>query len=150
MITVTLTGPRQRQHAHTVIDRAPEGAVVTIRESGEARTSAQNRLVHQWFADVSRAAVGTTEAEVKAACNLTYGRPILARDDPEWEAAFGYLFDRLNHAAKLKAIRLLDVPFTRRMKVKQLTEYMDQMQRDYAEAGICLTDPEVRKYEAAS
>ena len=149
MRTVTLPGVAQRGHAHKLIDMAPVGAVVTVREAGEARTAAQNRLIHRWYADVARALIGQSEADIKAECNLTYGRPILARDDPEWEAAFGYLFDSLNLPSKLKAIRLLDIPFTRRMKVKQLSEYMDQMQRDYAELGIYLTDPEARKYEAA-
>lgn len=146
MQTVTLTGPPQRDYATHLIATAPDNAVVHIQEAGEARTKAQNRLLHRWFEDIARALVGQSEAEIKADCNLTYGRPILARDDPEWDAEFGYIFDHLPHAAKLKAIRLLDVPFTRRMKVKQLTEYMDQMRRDYAERGIYLTDPEARKY----
>lgn len=133
--------------AHRLIDAAPAGAVVNVRDATEARTSAQNRLVHRWFADIARAMVGQSEAEIKAECNLIYGRPILARDDPEWEAAFGYIFDSLSYPAKLKAVRVLDVPFTRRMKVKQLSEYMEQMQKDYREQGIYLTDPELRKYE---
>lgn len=147
--TVILRGDVQRQYAKRLIDVAPSDAVVIVREAKEARTSAQNRLAHLWFADIARALVGVSEVEVKAECNLIYGRPILARDDPEWEAAFGYLFDALNKPAKLKAIRILDIPFTRRMSVKQLTEYLDQMQRDYAEIGITLTDPEARKYEGA-
>lgn len=147
--TIILRGDVQRQHAHHLINTSPADTRVVITEAAEVRTSAQNRLIHRWFADVARAMVGVPEAEVKAECNLIYGRPILARDDPEWEAAFGYLFDALNRPSKLKAIRVLDVPFTRRMGVKQLSEYMDQMQRDYAEVGILLTDPEMRKYEGA-
>jgi len=148
--TAILCGPRQRAFAKQLIDEAPDNSVVTIREAGEVRTLAQNRLLHRWFADIARQMEGQTEAEIKADCNLTYGRPILARDDEEWEAAFGYIFDTLSRPEKLKAIRVLDVPFTRRMSVKQLTEYMDQMQRDYAEVGIRLTDPENLKYEVAS
>lgn len=147
--TVILRSDVQRQFAHRLIDTAPADARVVITEAAEVRTSAQNRLIHRWFADIARAMVGVPEAEVKAECNLVYGRPILARDDPEWEAAFGYIFDSMNRPTKLKAIRVLDVPFTRRMGVKQLSEYMDQMQRDYAEVGIALTDPEARKYEGA-
>ena len=148
--TIILRGDKQRQFAHMLIDTSPADTRVVVTEAAEVRTSAQNRLVHRWFADVARELVGVTEAEVKAQYNLTYGRPILARDDPEWSAAFGYLFDALDHHAKLRAIRILDVPFTRRMGVRQLSEYMDQMQRDYAEAGIRLTDPEARKYEGAA
>ena len=107
-----------------------------------ARTSAQNRLLHKWFAEIAKQKGDETAAEVKAFCNLTYGRPILDRDDPEWSAAFGYIFGQLNHAAKLKAIRVLDIPFTRKMATAQLSEYMDQMARDYREQGYRLTDPE--------
>jgi len=147
--TIILRGPAQRQLAARIIECAPVDAVVTVREKERDRTRAQNRLVHRWFADIERQMVGQYAAEIKAECNLTYGRSILARDDPEWEGAFGYIFDALNRPAKLKAIRILDVPFTRRMKVKQLTEYMDQMRRDYEEIGVYLTDPELRKYEGA-
>jgi hypothetical protein len=150
MATVVITDDTQRTLAHEMVKRAPNGAVVTVNEAGEARTKAQNRLIHRWFGDIARALVGQSEVEIKAECNLTYGRPILARDDAEWESAFGYIFDALSHPAKLKAIRVLDVPFTRRMTVKQLSEYMDQMQRDYAEMGIRLTDPDDRKSEQAA
>ena len=142
--TIILHGDKQRRHAHTLIDMAPNDALVTISEAKVARTQDQNKLIHRWFADIERALMGQTASEIKAHCNLTYGRPILARDDAEWESAFGYIFDSLNHAAKLKAIRVLDVPFTRKMSVKQLSEYMSQMQRDYAEMGVILTDPELQ------
>ncbi len=148
METIILCGDTQRAHAHQRIDAAPEDAVVTINEAGEARTKAQNRLIHRWFGDIAKQIGGQSAADIKAECNLTYGRPILARDDPEWEQAFGYIFDALNRPAKLKAIRVLDVPFTRRMRVAQLTEYMTQMRRDYEEAGMRLTDPEEKKWGA--
>ena len=106
------------------------------------RSSAQNRLIHKNFTEIANHYGDRTAHEVKADCNLTYGRPILDRDDEEWKAAFGYIFDNLNHAAKLKAIRVLDIPFTRRMTTRQLSEYTDQMHRDYGEQGVRLTRPE--------
>lgn len=114
---------------------------------GEPRSRAQNRTVHKWYGEVA-AHLGDTPADhIKAECNLMFGRPILARDNPEWEAAFGYIFDALNLPAKIKAIRVLDIPFTRRMTMAQLSEYMDAMRRHYDEIGIRLTDPEAMKYE---
>lgn len=145
---IILTNPRRREFAKLQIDNAPDGSLVRISEVKEARTDAQNRLVHRWYADASHSLVGQSPADVKAECNLTYGRPILMRDDPEWAEVFGPLFDHLHREAKLKAVRVLDIPFTRRMGVKQLTEYMDQMRRDYAELEIYLTDPELRGYAA--
>lgn len=107
-----------------------------------SRTSAQNRTLHKWFGEIATHLGDTTANEIKAQCNLQYGRPIKVRDDPEWEAVFGFLFDRLNYEKKLVAIRKLDVPFTRDMNTKQLSEYMDQMMRDYLSQGVSLTIPE--------
>lgn len=139
---IKLIGDVQRNAAHLAIDSAPDGAAVVVMDAEERRTNQQNRLVHRWFADIARALGDQSEADVKVDCNLQYGRPILARDDEEWSAAFGYIFDALNLPAKRKAMRVLDIPFTRRMTVPQLREYMDQMQRDYSDQGIYLTNPE--------
>lgn len=114
------------------------------------RTDAMNRTIHKWFSEIAKQQGDRTALEVKAECNLLYGVPIKRRDDQEWAEAFGAIFDSLNYAAKLKALRVLDVPVTRDMKVKQLCEYMDQMCRDYREAGFFLTDPELRKYQEAA
>lgn len=114
------------------------------------RSSAMNRTIHKWFGEVARHYGDRSEADVKAECNLTYGVPIKRRDDEEWAAAFGYIFDALNKPSKVKALRVLDIPVTRDMTVKQLCEYMDQMSRDYREAGVFLTDPELRKYQEAA
>lgn len=115
---------------------------VTLLKGAEDRTSAQNRTVHKWFGELAAHFGDRTAEEIKADCNIKYGRPILMRDDPEWSAVFGYLFDALDYERKRKAVRILDVPFTRRMTVAQLSEYMDQMQRDYLSEGVRLTDPE--------
>lgn len=141
--TVKLTGEPQRARAAMLLASAPIGAVVTIQEAGEARTKSQNRLAHMWFAEISRHhSFGQSPADVKAQCNLTYGLPILTRDDVGWGAAFGYIFSALDRPTKLKAIRVLDIPFTRNMVKDQLTEYLEQMRQDYAEQGVHLTDPD--------
>lgn len=120
---------------------------VAIRQ-GVDRTADQNALIHKWFTEIANWQGDKSPADVKAECNLIYGRPILARDDEAWNAVFGYIFDALSYPAKVKAIRTLDIPFTRKMGIKQLSEYMDQMGRDYREQGVPLTDPELRKLEA--
>lgn len=116
--------------------------------AGEKRTDAMNRTIHKWFSEIA-AHYGDRDAiDVKADCNLKYGRHILVRDDPEWCAAWGDVFDALSYAAVHRIVRKLDIPFTRRMTVKQLGEYMDAMQRDYRSEGVKLVDPEAQKYEA--
>lgn len=113
---------------------------------GVKRSQAQNNTIHQWFTDIAKQ---THEAmmDVKAHCNMTYGRPILLRDDAEWCEVFEAVLRPLPYPLALRAVKVLDVPFTRRMRVKQLTEYMDAMSRDYRQRGIWLTDPEAMKYE---
>ena len=125
----------------------PFTAVVSPGLKPKKRTDAMNRTIHKWFGEIASHRGDVTKLEVKAECNLTYGVPIKRRDSNEWGAVFGYLFDSLNYPAKVKALRLLDIPVTRDMTVKQLIEYMDQMQRDYRGQGVVLTDPDARKYE---
>lgn len=141
-----LLGQTQREAAIKAVSAAKVGQIVTI--SDRNRTTEQNALIHKWFSEIAMQKGDESMLDVKAYCNLTYGRPIKVRDDPEWSAVFGYLFDQLPHDKKLKAIRVLDVPFTRSMNVSQLSEYMTEMQRDYREQGFVLTDPEAMKYEA--
>ena len=111
---------------------------------GASRTEEQNRTIHKWFGEIAVQRQDVTALEVKAEHNLQFGLPIMQRDDPEWSAVFMHLFRGLNHELKLKAIRVLDVPFTRRMKVKQLTEYMEQMMQQAIERGHVLTIPEAK------
>lgn len=109
---------------------------------GSKRSEEQNRTIHKWFGEIAAQRGDMSPQEVKAECNLKYGLPIMQRDDAEWAAVFGHLFRGLDYEKKCIAIRIMDVPFTRRMKVKQLTEYMDQLSRDERARGTILTDPE--------
>lgn len=115
---------------------------VAIADGEGKRTDAQNRTVHKWNGEIAAQRGDVTAQEVKAECNLKYGYPIMSRDDAEWDAVFSFVFRDLNYENKLKAIGALDIPFTRKMNVKQLSEYMDQMSRDYRSQGFVLTDPE--------
>lgn len=144
-IKFILVNDQVRGNACDAIKAAKDGQIVTI--SGANRTAEQNALCHKWFSEIATQKGDETMLDIKAHCNLQYGRPIKVRDDPEWEAVFGYLFDSLNYEKKLKAIRILDVPFTRSMNVSQLSEYMTEMSRDYRSEGYILTDPEIRGYE---
>lgn len=51
--TVILIGTRQRELAHRIIDAAPQGAVVTIKEA--TRNLDQNALMWAALSDISRA-----------------------------------------------------------------------------------------------
>lgn len=51
--TIILSGPRQRETAKRLIDRAPPRAVMNVREA--TRTTEQNSLMWALLSDVSRA-----------------------------------------------------------------------------------------------
>ena len=120
--------------------------ITVAQTAGAKRTNPQNKTVHKWFGEISAHRGDTTLAEVKAECNLQFGLDIMNEND-EWRDAFGYIFQSLNYKSKLKAIRVLDIPFTRKMTVPQLTQYMDEMGREYRSQGVYLTDPELQGYE---
>jgi hypothetical protein len=65
--------------------------------------------------------------------------------------AFCESYDRilkpLGYDEKLEAIRVFDLPVTRLLNTKQMSEYMDQVQRHWLQQGVRLTDPEMLKYE---
>lgn len=132
----------QQVRAHMQATSFPYRVVIAKPRN---RTEAQNKTLHKWFGEIAAHRGDMTALEVKAECNLTYGRPIKDRDSPDWSAVFGYLFDGLDYEKKLIAIRTLDVPFTRDMSTKQLAEYMEQMQRDFLSQGVSLTIPEEGK-----
>lgn len=114
---------------------------------GARRSDAQNRTVHRWFGEIA-AHDSDHPANVKAYCNMIYGRPILLAEDPEWAEMFNAILRPLPYETALKAIQVLDIPFTRRMTTRQLSTYMDAMFHDYTARGVRLTDPEGLKYAA--
>ena len=77
-----LNEPRDMAALFQDMKSIPYPFVVTVRQ-GADRTLAQNRLLHRWFTEIAQHYGDRTEAEVKAQCNLQYGRPILMQDNDE-------------------------------------------------------------------
>lgn len=120
--------------------------ITVAQTAGAKRTNPQNALVHKWFGEIAAHCGDKTAREIKAECNLQFGLDIMNQDSA-WEKAFGYIFGNLSYPAKIKAIMVFDIPFTRKMTVPQLTQYMDEMGREYRSQGVYLTDPELQKYQ---
>jgi len=114
---------------------------------GASRSSAQNRLAQQWFTDISRQLGDQTHEDVRAECKLTIGVPILRAENEAFRASYDSTMKHLPYDAKLAAIKAFDLPVTRIMTVKQMTAFMEEMQRHWTGQGIRLTDPEALKYE---
>lgn len=119
---------------------------VTIA-AGESRSSLQNRLAQRWFSDIVRQLGEQTHDEVRAFCKLHFGVPILRAENEAFKASYDRILKPLDYAEKLEAIRVFDLPVSRLMSVKQMTQFMDAMQRHWTAQGVRLTEPEALKYE---
>lgn len=136
-------------------DLAPLGRLLEGRKfpmtvtyiTGANRSSLQNRLAQRWFTDVARQLGDQTHEEVRAECKLTIGVPILRAENEAFRASYDATMKSLPYEAKLEAVKAFDLPVTRLMTVKQMTAFMDEMQRKWSRQGIRLTDPEALKYE---
>ena len=120
--------------------------MTVAQTEGAKRTNPQNATIHKWFGEIAQHLGDKTAREIKAECNLMFGLDIM-REDAAWASAFDYIFASLNYPAKIKAIMVFDIPFTRKMRVPQLTQYMDEMGRYWRGQGVYLTDPELQKYQ---
>ena len=114
---------------------------------GASRTSAQNRLAQRWFADIASQLGDRTHDDVRAECKLTIGIPILRAENDAFRVSYDRVLKHLTYEQKLEAIRAFDFPVTRLMNAKQMTSFMDDMQRQWTGQGVHLTDPELLKYE---
>lgn len=112
---------------------------------GVQRTKAQNNTVYMWYLDAARALEETPES-IRAQCKLEIGVPILRSDDHDFRQWYDKTFRPFSHQAKLEFFERFEPAITSKMKVKQLTRYMDAMQKRFASMGIVLRDPELIKY----
>jgi RNAse (barnase) inhibitor barstar len=107
---------------------------------GLDRSAQQNKLMWLWAGEVEHQAQQETADEVQRRWKLEIGVPILRRDSDEFRQLYDEAIRPLPYEMKLKAMRL--VPVTSEFKVTQMVEFMDTVQRECAEQGIKLTDPD--------
>ena len=115
---------------------------------GAPRSNAQNRLAQRWFTDISTQLGDQTHEDVRAECKLRFGVPILRAENETFRLSYDRVIKALPYEQKLDAIKAFDLPVTRLMTVKQMTAFMDEMQRHWSGQGVRLTDPEALKYQA--
>lgn len=146
---IILNGP---QDAQAVLRRAEwvgYPCTVSIR-AGVKRSLAQNRLAQQWAADVSAQLGDRTPEEARGYFKLHHGVPI-RREDEAYAAAYDRIIKPLPYEMKLAMMMVpLDYGVTRDMTVKELTRYLDSIQREFAAMGVHLTDPEALKNGGAA
>lgn len=117
---------------------------VTITK-GVRRSNPQNATFHLWLGQIA-AEFGMSQGEAKAECKLRFGLPIMERDNPDWVAKWQPLYGPLSYAQRLLLFEA--IPLTRLLRVPQMSEFMNAMQREYRGMGVHLVDPDALKYEA--
>jgi len=139
---------RQPEHADALADilRTLKLPITVSWTQGAPRRNAQNRLAQRWFTDIATQLGDQTREEVRAQCKLDHGAPILRAENEAFRLSYDDVFGPLSYEAKLAAIKAFDLPVTRLMTVKQMTAFMDDVQRQYGPM-VRLTDPEALKYE---
>lgn len=111
---------------------------------GAQRSSQQSRTAEAWYGQIRQERGEDSQAAIKAECKLRFGLPIMARDNPAWVAKWSPFYGPLPYAARLVLFEAL--PLTSKFTVKQMSEYMDAVQREYRSQGVALIDPEALRY----
>ena len=115
---------------------------------GAPLSNAQRRLSFQWYMDAASQLGDQTAAEVRAECKVVFAAPILCQHSEAFRASWEKLRQRFTHEDVLEFVEQTELPMTSLMTVKQMTEYLDTVQRHYSQQGVRLTDPEMLKYQS--
>ena len=110
-------------------------------KTGKDRSIDQNAISHCWYEQVARELREDSPEGVKCECKLRFGVPILRAADSDFREMYDTAIrGHLSYEQKLKAMRFL--PVTSLMTVKQLSQYLVDVQAHYATRGVVLEFPE--------
>lgn len=116
---------------------------ITVRwKSGKDRSLDQNALVWMWAAEVAAQRGDMTADEVQRDWKLRHGVPILWSEDEDFRAFSDRSLKRMTFGERLAA--MVYVPVTSIMTVRQMTAFIDAVQKECLEWGYRLTDPAAR------
>jgi hypothetical protein len=110
-------------------------------KTGKDRSLDQNSLSHAWYEQIARELREDSPEGVKCECKLRFGVPILRAADADFREMYDTAIrGHLSYEQKLKAMRFL--PVTSLMTVKQLSQYLEDVQREFAKRGVMLEFPD--------
>ena len=134
----------QEDAAQMIRDLALDGTnwIVKVERQSKRRSLDQNALSHQWYADIARQREDMTVSEIRAECKLTCGVPILRRDNEKFRETYDRCLADRSYEAQMEFIEFTELPVTRLMSKKQLSEYMDKISAICRSRGIVLTHPD--------
>lgn len=108
---------------------------------GDKRSTNQNALLHKWFGEIALQIPGDTLIGVKGRCHRKYGLPIKMQD-PQFAWVWEQTGAKLNYEKQCSYLASGVLNISSGMTKPQLSQYMDEMQRDYEDQGVILTNRE--------
>jgi len=102
---------------------------VTVND-GKKRSIEQNFVSHGWYAKVSKEEGEYTPEQIKCLCKYHFALPILRAEDPVYNEWCCNVIDQLSYENRVEAMKY--TPATSLMTTKQLSSYMEHIQRHYA------------------
>ena len=140
-----LTHKTARERAMEACRLAPDGWVVEVKQPKDIRSSAQNRLVWVWNTFIA-GETGETKEEVHERMKRRFLVPIFTRDDPAYAEMIAAVNEvhrnGLMAQAKLLSNEIVRLTSTSRASVKQMTEYLTDMEHGCNGDGIYLPHTE--------
>lgn len=117
---------------------------IIIRPYRRSRTVEQNALMHKWFSVIA-AETGDDMLSVKDEFKRRFLPPILKRDDPEY-AELAQLLAELSQKGDAEMARKIGSKIiaklsTSLLNTKQMSEFMDNVERFATDLGITLPQP---------
>lgn len=110
---------------------------------GADRSLPQNNTVWKWAGEFAAQMGDRTASEVHCEWKLHHGVPILRSENESFRQDYDEAIKHLSYERKLILMKYF--PVTREMTVPQMRAFMDAIQRQGAEQGVTLTDPEAAR-----
>lgn len=108
-------------------------------KAGKDRSLDQNALQWKWATEAAAQLGDRTAAEVQQDWKLRHGVPILRSESEPFREKYDKVIRPLPFEEKLAFMDMIDV--TSAMSVKQMTAFLDTVQRECLQQGLRLTDP---------
>lgn len=115
---------------------------------GRDRSAEQNRLMWLWAQEAADQRGDTTRTEVQQEWKLRHGVPILRAEEPDFRLTYDAAVKALPYEKKLALMAYM--PITSEFKVPQMVAFLDAVDRECAQQGIRLTqpDPDLASYQS--
>lgn len=110
---------------------------VKLTPSTKKRKISKNSLSHTWYKEISEQRLDEPSDYYRRYCKLHFGVPIMRRDSEQFREVYDRLIKPMDYDVKLKNIFMIQV--TSLMDEKQMTEYLNEVQRHFAGQGVVLS-----------